>query len=356
MAGGSWDPSTASPRPGLYINFVNAALAQIVGGARGIVGIPITDRDRTIATTVDKTFYTVETEKQASDLFGAAKIKPLQRIFAGGSKQILVYTMPVYSAETATQDYIDMRAAFDSRLFNVFVYPDEVTSTEQTATLTWMQQNRADGKHFMTVFGGSATDDQDPTVGNTRTTLLADKYAVNLITGTIETGAVISSAEFAPYIAGLIAGTPINKSTTYAQIRVDDVSKRLTNAQIVTALQAGSFVLVHDGEKVKVERGITTDKSKIRKVRAEIAISTDITKTANDNYIGKVDNNIDGQKALISAIKAYLESLVTSNVLTSDLSVELHPDFASVGDKVYLKIHIVEVDSMEEIYLEINVG
>ena len=356
MAGGSWDPSTSAPRPGIYINFLNAAAAQITGGARGIVGIPITDRDRTITTTTDKTFYTVETEKQAADLFGANKIKPIQRIFAGGAKQVLVYTMPPYVAEEVDQDYIDMRAAFDSRMFNVFVFPGEVTSDEQDATLSWMQQSRSDGKEFIVVFGGSAADDQDPSVGNARTTRLADKHAVNLITGVVESGNVVSSAEFAPYIAGLIAGTPINKSITYAQVRVDDVSKRLTNAEIVTALQAGSLVLVHDGEKVKVERGITTDKSKIRKVRAEMAIVADITKTGSDSYIGKIDNNIDGQKALISAIKAYLESLVTANVLMPDFTVELHPDYASVGDEVYLRIFFVEVDSMEKIYLEINVG
>jgi hypothetical protein len=352
MAGGSWDPASAKVRPGLYINFKNAAIAAIQGGARGTVAVPLV----TYTGATAKKLYEVANVAEASQLFGAANIKPIQRIFKGGANKVIVYTLPAYDAQTAAQDYIDMRAAFDTRIFNVFVYAGEVTSAEQDNALAWMQGNKAEGKLFQVVFGGSAADDQNPATGNARTTRLADPYAVNLIVGTIESGVVISSAEFAAEIAGLIAGTPINKSITYAQVRVDDVSKRLTNAQIITALQAGSLVLVHDGEKVKVERGLATDKSKIRKVRAEIAIQTDITKTANDNYIGKIDNNTDGQKALIAAIKAFLETLVTMNVLTEDLTVGLSADYPSVGDKVYIDISFTEVDSMEEIYLTITVN
>jgi hypothetical protein len=113
-------------------------------------------------------------------------------------------------------------------------------------------------------------------------------------------------------------------------------------------------VLTNDGEKVKIEQGLTTSISKIRKQRARQSILNDVTKTASDNYVGKINNNKDGQAALISAVKAYLETLERSNVLVNP-TVGLDPQYASTGDTVYLSISYSEVDSAERIFLTINV-
>ncbi|WP_025846488.1 phage tail sheath subtilisin-like domain-containing protein [Brevibacillus agri] len=346
--GGGWNPTDLPKRPGLYLNFVEAAAAAIKGGARGVVAIPLLTYG---AGATAKTFYTVEKEKEAQDLFGAANIESIRLALMGGAKQVLVYTMP---ADPTADDYVDMREAFDSRPFNVFVFDQESDASEQDLTKAWVARNRDEGKHFAVVFGGTAEDDAGPAAGNARTTRLKDDYVANLIDGGKVGTTTYSSAEYAPYIAGLIAGTAINKSITYAQVPLDDVNKRLTNAQITAALEAGSLVLVHDGEKVKVEQGLMTSGKKIRAIRARQAIATDITKTAADAYIGKIDNNPDGQAALISAVKAYLERLEASNVLM-DPAVELDPQFESVGDSVYLLISYTEVDSMERIFLTINV-
>lgn len=343
-----WDPTSLPVRPGLYINFKEAAVAQIRGGSRGVVAIPL----KTFAgTAVAESFYTVETESQAVELFGEANIQSIKFILQGGAKEVLVYTMP---ASPLAEDYIAMREAFEARPFNVFVFDNDFDAAEQDATLTWLERNREEKKHFMFVAGGNETDDQDPAIGNARTTRLADDYVVNLINGVEISGANYSSAAYAPYIAGLIAGTAINKSVTYTQVRVDDVTKRLRNSEIKTALQAGSLVLVNDGVKVKVEQGLVASGKKIRTIRARQAVSTDIATTAADSYIGKIDNNKDGQMALISAIKAYLEQLEDNNVLT-DIEVGLDPQRESAGDSVFLAISFTEIDSMEKIYLTINV-
>lgn len=352
--GGQWDPTSLPIRPGLYINFIEAALAQITGGARGVVAMPLFD----YGTAPAGKFTTIETEKQATDLLGTTNNDAVLRTLAGGAKEVLVYTVPTNA--DAEQMYIDMRDAFEARPFNVFVFPGEVSATEQDATLAWCKRNREEGKHFMVVFGGTAAEDQDPSVGNARSIRLADLYSVNLITGVVlSDGSELTSAEYASYIAGLIAGTPINKSITYTDIPVVDVTKRLRNSEINTALTSGSLVLVHDGRKVKVEQGIVTKsdatkRGKIRIIRGRQAIATDIPATACDHYIGKVDNNEDGQMALINAIKAYLETLEVNNVLIAPI-VTLDPQRPSVGDSVFLVISYVEVDSMERIFLTINV-
>ena len=344
-----WDPTNEPIRPGLYINYVKAAEAQITGGARGIVALPLMKYSGTAET---GKFYTVESEQDAVELFGLANIQSIRFALQGGAQQVLVYTMP---NEPTAEDYNKMRDEFEARPFNVFVYDGEVDSSEQMATLTWLDRCRTEAKkHFFFVTGGSAEDDQDIKAGNSRSTLFADDYVINLVSGVVIGNKEYSSGQFAPYIAGLVAGTPINRSITYTQVRVDDVTKRFKHSEIVSALEAGSLVLVHDGEKVKVEQGLTTSGDKIRKVSGRQAISTDIEKIARDQYIGKLDNNEAGQMTLISAIKAYLETLANENVLENPV-VELDPNRPSIGDKVYVNVSYTELDSMERIFITVNI-
>ncbi|MBR8661125.1 phage tail sheath subtilisin-like domain-containing protein [Brevibacillus sp. NL20B1] len=348
MAAGTWDPTALPIEPGLYINFQEAAAAAIRGGARGTVAIPLLKYG---ANATAKQFYRVSKEKEAQDLFGADNIASIRLALMGGARDILVYTMPT---DPQPEDYADMRDAFDSRQFNVFVFDQEADATEQDLTKAWVERNHTEGKHFMFVAGGTAEEDADPALGNARSTRLKHDYIVNLIVGGTLSGKTYTSAEYAPYLAGLIAGTAINRSITYAQVALEDVNKRLTTTQVREALEAGSLVLIHDGEKVKVVTGLVTSGKKIRVIRARQAIATDITMTAADAYIGKIDNNPDGQAALISAIKAYLERLEANNVLM-DPAVMLDPENESVGDSVFLLISFAHVDSIERIFLTINV-
>ena len=352
--GGSWDPTALPVRPGLYINWADAALANIQGGARGTVGVPIFTY--TGGTATAGKFYTVESVADANELLGNANATPVKRILEGGAMQALVYTVPTASAT----DYDAILDVFEAEEFNVFVYPTVVADAAQATTKAWVARNRSEGKHFMYVAGGTTAEDADPTEGNARSVLLKDEYIVNLITGVVDaSGNNVQSADFAPFIAGLIAGTPINQSITYAELPVVDVTKRLKNSEIKTALTSGSLVIVKDGNRVIIEQGITTDsdtteRGKIRITRAKQAVSTDIPRTARERYIGKIDNNPAGQAALLSAIKLYLETMETNNVLMNP-TVTLDPKRPSVGDSVFVSVAYTEVDSMERIFLTITV-
>jgi len=349
-----WDPTNLPIRPGLYVNFKEAAVAQINGGDRGIVAMPLFTYTGGSATA--KQFYTVENEADAITLFGSANVQPIKFALQAGAAEVLAYTMP---ATPADADFEAMRDAFEARPFNVFVYPKGATDAQEDSTLTWCKANADEGKHFMVVFGSDATTDQDPALGNARSARLEDDYSVNLIVGGNVSGINYPSREYAPYIAGLIAGKQINESITYATLPLDDVTKRLRNSEIKTALQAGSLVLTHDGEKVKVEQGLTTSGKKIRSIRARQAISTDLAKAARDNFIGQLSNNEAGQVSLIAAILAYLETLEDEDVLIlpsedEGPAVKLDPSKESVGDAVFVLISYTEVDSMERIFIDIQ--
>jgi len=353
--GGTWSASALPVRPGLYINFVRAAINAIAGGARGVVGLPIFTY--TGGTATSGKFYTIETVSDGIELVGASNATPITRILEGGAKEVLVYAVP--ENDDATVQYANLRDAFSVQDFNVFVYPTVVPPTELASTKSWVADCRDEGKHFIYVAGGDATSDADITQGNARSVLLKDEYIVNLVTGVVlADGTEVQSADYAPYIAGLIAGTPINKAITYAELPVADVTLRLKNSQITNALTSGSLVIVKDGNRVRIEQGVTTnsneqERGKIRIVRGKQAVAMDIPAAARDNYIGKVDNEPNGQAALISAVKAYLETLEIERVLL-DPEVILDPRFKSEGDKVFLAVAYTEVDSMERIFMTIT--
>ncbi len=343
-----WDPTSLPTRPGLYINFRNAAIAAITGGVRGIVAMPL----HTYAgTATAESVYTVENEQDAAALFGSANIGPIKLALSGGAKEVLVYTVP---ASPTVDDYIAMRQTYEAYPFNVFVFDGETPATETTTIKPWLEANIEEKKLFLYVTGGSDADDAVPATGDARSVALNHDNIINLTVGGNVGEVDYSSGEYAAYIAGAVAGAPINRSLTYVQVSLDDVNKRYRNSEVVAALAAGSLVLIHDGEKVKIESGITTSGLKIRSASARIAIATDIEKTARDNYIGRVNNDEDGQAALTSAIKVYLETLEDEGVLT-DIVVTLDPSAPSVGDQVFLQVSYTERDSMERIFLTITV-
>ncbi|WP_128895034.1 phage tail sheath subtilisin-like domain-containing protein [Longirhabdus pacifica] len=368
MAGGTWDPTALKVRPGLYINFEEAAAAQISGGARGTVAMNLFSYAVGDDKAANGKVYTIETLQQANDLFvkktdttTVGDITSIEMALQAGAKKVLVYT----GAVGDSGDVSAIVNALEGYDFNVFVFDGKDSKVNDVArykTAFWIENNMDAGKHFMGVFGrdddtlaiGESTVDSD---GNSISYQLPNynngKYIVQLVNGVVNNDIQYNSQVYAPYIAGLIATTPINKSITYQQVPGYTVNQRFSNAAMEDFLNAGALVMVHDGNKVKVEQGITMTKDKIRAIRARQAVSTDISNTAKDSYIGKLDNSEDGQKALVAAIKAYLERLETASVLT-DIVVTLDAE-KSINDQVFVNISYRELDSMERIFITIDV-
>lgn len=97
-------------------------------------------------------------------------------------------------------------------------------------------------------------------------------------------------------------------------------------------------MLIHDGRKVKVLRGMNSlvtlqigqnnSWKKILTIRVMDVINGDLQRTAEDVYIGKVNNTEKGRLALIGACKEYLRTLAQSSVIETDgYDVILDPDY-----------------------------
>lgn len=199
-------------------------------------------------------------------------------------------------------------------------------------------------------------------------------------------------AEYTARIAGLIAGTPMTISATYAPLSevidcdkydLDENDEKVNN---------GEFFIWYDGTKYKMSRAVnslvTTTQGKqegyqtIKIVDIMDMIYDDIRTTAQDSYIGKYANTYDNKCLLITAITGYLKELEGKGLLQANYStVELDTEaiknyqlqnglytkdeLADMSDdeinqldtkkKVFLKGKIKIIDAMEDIELPFDI-
>ena len=199
-------------------------------------------------------------------------------------------------------------------------------------------------------------------------------------------------AEYTARIAGLIAGTPMTISATYAPLaEVIDCDKHSIDEND-TKVNNGEFFIWYDGEKFKMSRAmnslVTTTQGKleayqtIKTVDVMDMIYDDIKKTAQDSYIGKYTNDYDNKQLLITAIYGYFRELENGRLLQKDytqvdIDVEAvktyqlkhglysKEELADMSDLeikkldtkkiVYLTAKIKILDAMEDIVLPINI-
>ena len=365
MAGGSWEPGVDKIRAGIYTNFVQQAINQVSGGDQGVVAIALVTHGGLAQADTIYEFEAINGLAEVRTTLGLTGAKAVELAFGGGASKVIAYTMP----SVIEGEAIDTGKAFkalSTRRFNAFVFSGPVGESALTEAKAWQASNRTEmGRHFFGVYGGSKEDDKTPALGNTRSALVKDLYSINLIVGGYIGDTEYSSAEYTPYIAGMVVGGPLNQGITYSSTNLNAVNVRLTPSETETALKAGSLVLTDNEDgAIVIERAITTNvgdlttgSNKIRKVRTNMTIVSDVTLTANANWIGKINNNPDGQASVIAGIKAYLDQLASSEVIHPEpVEVTLDPNYASIDDKIYLAIRYIEVDSAEEIYLTIKAG
>jgi hypothetical protein len=240
--------------------------------------------------------------------------------------------------------------------------------------INWIKAQRTDGLTPKAVLPNTAADSE---------------AIINFTTSGIKDGDnTYTAAQYCSRIAGIIAGTPMTISCTYALLpEVTDVD-RLTKEDMDNAIDDGEFIIFYDGEKVKAGRGInslqttTQDKGeafkKIKIVEAVDMIRKDIKDTAEDNYIGKYANSYDNKCLLVSAIKGYFNGLEEEGILERGTSVvEIDIDAqelylqsigkdttvmaeeeiknAATADKVFLRANITILDAIEDIDLNITI-
>ena len=238
--------------------------------------------------------------------------------------------------------------------WNTLAY-NSTTAADITAVINYIRTLREDeGKYVQAVVANAADADYEGIINNVNGVVTND-------------GVTVTAADFTAWVAGATAGADINISNTGKVVEgVESIVGLLSNDDIIAGLNQGKFILsLAQNGNIKVEKDInslhsfTTSKnyvfSKNRVIRELDEIGSAIEDIWETTYLGKVSNNDNGRMLFKSSIINYLSDLANRGVLQDFDSSNVEVIAGNDIDSVIANIAVKPVDSMEFLYMTINV-
>lgn len=350
MAGTWTSPNEALP--GAYINIKTNEPLSITPGDRGTVAIL---QEMTKGT--DKSIYTITATEAAWPEETVAADKMLANEALKKAKTVLVYKLP---SDHQTEDVNEALTSLKTVQFNTLCYPYDgsvpaTVEASKAAIAAWIKSMREDeGVKCQAVLANYDADSEG---------------VINVIQGImLSDGTELTAAQTTAWVAGAAAGASITTSNTGAKyIGAVDVVERMSKSEMESAVEAGEFIFkVDSAQNVTVVYDInslttvTPEKGKMftknRVIRTIDNIANDITSIFESNYVGKVNNNNDGRSLLKGALADYFSTLqnmgAIQNFDTDDITVTAGSD----SDAVVVDAAIQPVDSVEKIYITVNLS
>lgn len=364
--------------PSVTISFNEKAASAISRGERGIIAMILKD---TVPQTNPITVTSVLDVPDTLSTANQEQIKLALMGYVNPPKKVIVYviskTEGSSTEESTTEDtkqkgYKKALTDLESVKFDYLVVPTVETDEYTQDIVNYVKAQRTADKLIKAVLPNTKGDSEGIINFTTKELAVNDK--------------TYKTEEYCSRIAGIIAGTPLNMSCTYASMTELTDCTRLSRTEEDEAVEKGELIAWFDGEKVKLGRGVnsltttTRDKGeqfkKIKIVDAMDMISSDIKKTVQDNYTGKYANIYDNKCLLISAIGNYFRALIKEGVLSAasiEIDIEANRRYleergidtdgmsdydiktANTGSSVFLTAKISIVDAVEDIVLPIAI-
>ncbi|MFV0552272.1 MAG: phage tail sheath subtilisin-like domain-containing protein [Anaerorhabdus sp.] len=235
--------------------------------------------------------------------------------------------------------------------FNTIAYTG-TDEASKTLIIDWVKEHRGDNAKLVQAVLENVTANHEG--------IISVKNGVIL-----EEGTQLLAKDCTAFVAGATAGATAKTSNTYALYEgAVDCNPRLTPTQIENAILTGHICFARHNQGVAIEYDINTltsfgNKSKdFRKnkiVRVVDRMTQDIIAIYEVNYIGKVQNNTEGRNRLKGTLAEYLQALQNAGVIeefiTSDIIIEALQD----KDSVSVKVGVKPVDSIDKIYIDVEV-
>lgn len=372
--------------PSINISFIEKAITAIKRGERGVVMLLVKD---TLAAPATNPVTVVLENDIPTGLSDTTKeqIKLAMIGYVNAPKKVLVYCMGIAAgAEKVVIDagYSAALEAIETIKFDYLAIPTVQTDAKGQDIATWIKSVRTNKKKKVKAVLPNVAADTEGVINYT----IEKNVKTESVTGqngTVTTVDINYTAEqYCSRIAGLIAGTPLTISATYAPLPELSDCTRLND--IDTPVDDGEFILFYDGEKVKVVRAVNSfvttidgkgdSFKKIKIVEAMDMINDDITKTAQDSYLGKYANSYNNKCILMTAIGGYFKQLLKDGIISSyavDIDIEAQTIYlqskgidtsemseddirvADTGSKVFLKGNAKILDAIEDIAMPIYI-
>lgn len=343
---GTWN-SQNKILPGAYINFLTNAPLSITPGDRGIV---VLLQEMSVGTAGSK--YTVTALEADYPADVTADDKLLANEALKGAQTVIIYNLGTgHDAE----DITNALAALKTEQFNTLAYPYDGTSSaaNKLAITNWIKAMR---------------DTEGVKVQGVLANYVADSEAIiNVAQGVkLSDGTELTPAQVTAWVAGQTAGASVSKSNTGQKyIGAIDVVPRMTKTEMEAAITAGEFIFKVDSTQnvtavydinslttFTIAKGMAFKKNRI--IRTLDGINNDVAAIFEANYVGKTNNNSDGRSLLRAALIEYFNALqgmsAIQNFAPEDVTVLPGND----SDAVVIDCYIQPVDSIEKIYITVN--
>lgn len=279
--------------------FKQKAETAIKRSQNGIVALILVDTTKT-----DTSYsYNLEADTVKAH-WTTLNLDYLNMAFKGTPKRVLVERIKDVS------EYEDALNRLKQKKWNYLAIPNLADEDVQTIA-DWIIAQRAAGKGFRAVLPHCSANHEG---------------IINLDTDNIKVGSkTYSTAEFCVRVAGLRAGLSLNENATNKVIaEVESITETTTPDEDI---DAGKFILINDGEKIKVGRDInslavlangkTEDMKKNKIIDGMDLIRDDIKTSFEENYIG-MSNSYDNKMLFVAAVNQYFDGLTRQGVLYSE--------------------------------------
>ncbi len=334
--------------PGAYVNFRTNNALSITPGDRGIVVLL-----QEMSTGDAGDIYTITANDQSKYSNGVtAADKMLVNEALKGAKTVLVYNLG------ADHDDTEVTAALTKLKtisFNTLAYPyDGVDyNTNKTTIVNWVKAMRADeGVKLQAVLANQAADSE---------------AVINVGQGIkLSDGTELTAAQTTAWVAGATAGANVNQSNTGKKyVGAVDVIPRMTKTEMEAAITAGKFIFKVDTAQnvtavydINSLTTVTSDKgkqfTKNRVIRTLDGINNDIVEIFESNYIGKVNNTVDGRSLLRATLIEYFNQMQSLSAIQNFVSDDVKVITGTASDAVVIDCYIQPVDSVEKMYITVN--
>lgn len=343
--------------PEINIVFQSKAETAIKRSANGIVALILRDATKSDITSYS---YTNESEVVKSH-WTTTNYDYISKTFLGGPQRVIVERIG------AEDTYDDALARLKNKKWNYLAIPSLADNEKDIAD--WIIAQRNAKKTFKAVLPYAANNEG----------------IINFATNDIKVGTkVYTTAEYCCRIAGLLAGLPMTEGATYQTLaEVESITESTTPDDDI---DGGKFILINDGEKVKVARGVnslhilsgdkTEDMKKIKIIEGMDLMRDDIRSAFENNYIG-INNSYDNKVMFVAAINQYFDGLLREGVLygdaenTADIDVNAQRDWLAqkydiseysdeqirktkTGSYVFVTADVTFCDAIENLKFSIN--
>jgi len=242
--------------------------------------------------------------------------------------------------------------------FNVITTDD--TADIYTAIVGLTDDTNLQGKRFLAVVGGAKDESIDDAVA--AAVAINNENIVRVGYTDLKTeDRVVSTAEFAPKLAGIIAANGPFRSITANHISGMRVSQKATKGDLRKARNAGVVMLVEDQIGARLYQDMTTfANDSINKPRKEFGvikammvhhqIEMDLTRSAESGWIGGSNVNTDKyRRAVLDGIGTYLARIEAAAMIQPGWYVSLDDEYDNTGDSVHVKYGIKTTRVVERI-------